>query len=284
MKKLTFLTFALVGFLLMTSCKKDPVAPTISVFEGYEGSTCVTENAQVFSGDEIHVGFTGTGEKLTKIEVTVSQNGTVLDFHQHQWESPTSNFEFVCDFTIEAIGTVTITGTVTDAVGQTASKSFNIFYVEKPKPNAKFLGDYDGTALLNGTLIIEIPGMEPIQQEFTNQEYPVYVGIGEGENDNEVVAECHVNDRVFTATGIVDGDKITANDLHETITLNYEYNGMTLSPEIDVIYSLTATLEGDVLTFEGNYEGNGDISVFLFTGTISLDGIIGGSLNKLPPI
>ena len=282
MKKLSFLLIALVGLMLQAGCKKDPVTPPPPTIDIYEGEGCVTENAQVYSGDEIYVGFMGTGENLTQIEIVLSQNGTILASHLHSWESPTNNFNITQNFAINTSGTVTVTGTVTDAVGQTAAKSFNIIYCEKPI--AKFLGDYDGTALMNGTLIIEIPGMEPIQQEFTNQEYPVHVGIVEGENDNEVVAECHVNDRVFTATGTVDGDKIIANDIHETITLNYEYNGMTLSPEINIVYNLTATLDGNVMTFEGTYEGSGDITILIFTGTISLDGTFGGSLNKMGPI
>lgn len=282
MKKLSTLSFFLVGFMMITGCKKAPVVPPPPTIDIYEGEGCVTENAQIYSGDEILVGFTGTGENLTQIEIALSQNGTILVSYLNSWESPTNNFTITKNFAISTSGTVTVTGTVTDAVGQTAAKSFNIVYYEKP--NAKFLGDYDGKVLMNGTLIIEIPGMEPIQQEFTDQEYQVYVGIGEGENDNEVVAECHVNNRVFTATGIVDGDRIITNDMHETITLNYEYNGMTLSPEIDIVYSLSATLEGDVMTFEGTYEGNGDFTILFFTGTINLDGTFGGNLNKMGPI
>ncbi len=280
MKKLHYLSLALVGFVLMTGCKKDPVAPTIDIYEGDEGEACITENAQVFSGDEITVGFMGTGEKLSKIDIVLSQDGTPLDSFSHSWENPSNDFTITAHFTVEAVGTVTVTGTVTDAVGQTALKRFDIFYDERPKPDTDFTGEYDGTALVNGNLVAEIPGMDPIQQEYS-REYEVHVFITEGENDNEVTAECHVNDRVFTATGTVEGNTVTVNDLHDTFTFDYEYNGMTFSPEINVIYSLTATLDGDVLTFEGTYEGSGDITVIFITGTVNLDGTFNGSLDKM---
>ena len=122
MKKSTLFLACCIGLMLFASCKKDPVAPTISVITdtGY-----VTENAQIFSGDNIKVGFNATGEKLTKIEITLTQNGTVINSSQATIENLTS-YSYTAAFTVEATGTVTVTGTVTDANGLTASKNFNI--------------------------------------------------------------------------------------------------------------------------------------------------------------
>ena len=88
MKKTTLFLACCIGLMLFASCKKDPVAPTISIFEGSEGEVCVTENAHVYSGDEITVGFMGQGEKLTKVVVVVSQDGTTLDSYSKNWENP----------------------------------------------------------------------------------------------------------------------------------------------------------------------------------------------------
>ena len=59
MKKSTLFIACCIGLMLFASCKKDPITPTISVITdtGY-----VTENAQLFSGDNIKVGFNATGE------------------------------------------------------------------------------------------------------------------------------------------------------------------------------------------------------------------------------
>lgn len=268
----------LVGLAMLASCKKDPVAPTIEMYAGDEGTTCVTENAQVFSGDQIFVGFKGTGENVSKIDVTVAQNGTVLDAFHHQWNTPTNNFEITCDFTIEASGTVAITGTVTDAAGQTATKSFNIIYNEKP--NAKFLGNYEGNALFTGTMEAAVAGMEPMQQEVTDQEMPVILTISEGETMNEVVAVCKINDQESTATGTVDGDKVNFVLTDVPYTFDYEMNGFTVSPTIIMNLNLTATLVGSQLNLEGTCNGDGEVHILFYNGTIAIDGTIGGSLDK----
>ena len=138
-----------IGLMLFASCKKDPVAPTINIFTDM---SCVTENAQVFSGDSIWVGFTGTGENLTQIQIVISQNGNVLvnhsDIFRMLQNNPVAPFTYIHAFVVEASGTVTVEGTVTDANGLTASKSFNINFEEKP--NAMFIGHYEGNALATG--------------------------------------------------------------------------------------------------------------------------------------
>ena len=72
MKRITLAIVCCIGLMFFASCKKDPIAPTINA---------VTNNAELYSGDEITVGFQATGEKLVQIEVILSQNGTTLTTH-----------------------------------------------------------------------------------------------------------------------------------------------------------------------------------------------------------
>ena len=180
MKKSTFFLACCIGLMFFASCKKDPIAPTINI---YAGEGCVTENAQLYSGDEIMVGFQVTGEKLTNIEVLISQNGIQLASDSESIDAEV--YTYLNKFTIDATGIVNIKGTITDAAGQTATKSFNIVYEEKP--NAKFLGEYQGNVLFNGTMEASVAGMDPIQQEVTDNETPVILSITEGETVDEVV-------------------------------------------------------------------------------------------------
>ena len=283
MKKSTLFLACCIGLMFFASCKKDPVAPTISVFVDEE---CVTENAQLYSGDEFIVGFTATGENLTKIDIVLSQDGAVLinysDDLNGQKNDPVTPYICKHNFIVRTNGTVTVTGTVTDAAGQTASKSFNIHFDEKP--NAKFLGEYQGNALFTGTMEASMAGMEPMQQEVTDRETPTVLFITEGENINEVVITCVVNDQESTATGIVDGDKIIIELTNVPYTFNYDMNGFSISPTMTINLNLTATLVDEQLNLEGTCNGDGEINVFLYNGTITIDGTIGGSLNKLPPI
>lgn len=283
MKKSKYIVACLIGLIFLASCKKDPVAPTISVYVGEE---CVTENAHVYSGDEVLVGFTCTGENLTKIDIVFSQDGTVLasysDDLNGQKNDPVSSYICKHNFVIRTSGTVTVTGTVTDASGQTASKSFNIHYDEKP--NSKFVGDYEGNALFTGTMEASIAGLDPMQEEVTDHETPIILGITEGENINEVVITCRVNDQESTATGIVEGNKIIVELTDVPYTFDYDMNGFSISPTMTMNLNLTATLVDGQLNLDGTCNGDGEIHIFLYNGTITIDGTIGGNLNKLPLI
>ena len=274
MKKSTLFLACCIGLMLLASCKKDPIAPTISVITdtGY-----VTENAQIFSGDNIKVGFNATGEKLTKIEITLTQNGTVINSSQATIENLTS-YSHTAVFTVEATGTVTVTGTVTDANGLTGSKSFNINYNEKP--NAKFIGHYEGNALATGSYQAEVSGLEPVQQEFTDREVPVILDIAAGDDINKIVATCTIDDRTMTALGTVEGDKITFETINDVITFDYDLGIMVIHPEINVTYSIVSTLVDGQLNLEGNCTGNGVMNYGFFSGTINLEATVGGSLNK----
>ena len=61
MKKHVLFLACCIGLMLFASCKKD-IQPTISVATEPE---YVHQDSEVYSGDEIAVGFNVTGEKLT---------------------------------------------------------------------------------------------------------------------------------------------------------------------------------------------------------------------------
>ncbi len=272
MKKNILFIACCIGLMLFASCKKDPIAPTIRL---YDGEVCVPENAQVFSGDPIVVGFKATGEKLTKIEVSITQNNIVLAQDAKAIDAA-EVYTYVKDFTIDASGIVTITGTVTDAAGQTATKSFDIVYNEKP--NAKFLGIYQGKAYFTGTMEASIAGMEPMHQDVTDQEMPITLTVTEGVSMNEVI--CKINDQEETAVGTVEGDKLSIVLTDIPYTFDYDMNGFSISPTLIMNLNLTATLAEGQLTLEGTCNGDGEVNVFIYTGTMAIDGNISGTLDK----
>lgn len=274
MKKSTLFLACCIGLMLFASCKKDPVAPTISIITdaGY-----VTENAQFFSGDNIKVGFNATGEKLTKIEITLTQNGTVINSSQATIENQTS-FSHTAAFTVEATGTVTVTGTVTDANGLTASKNFDIHFNEKP--NAKFIGHYEGDALFTGIMKAEVTGLDPVEQEVTDRAVPVILELRDGETMTEVIGNCKINDQDMELKGTVEGNKVTFEAVNTTVSYNYEMNGFNIPLEMNVTYAVAGTLDNKTLTLNGNCNGEGEIHLLIYNGTTSIDGTISGSLEK----
>lgn len=280
MKKTSLFLACCIGLLLFASCKKDPIAPTINLLAD---AGCVTENAQVYSGDEVLVAFTCTGENLTQIEIVISQDGTILASHSgnfsDQKTDPVPPYVYKHAFTIEATGSVTIKGTVTDVYGQTASASFNINYEEKPC--AKFIGRYEGNALATGTLHVNINGMDPTDPDFTDYEIPLVLELEAGENPNEVIGTCTFEDRTVDCRGTVEGDVVTFEALNDAFTFNYNLGSLTVSPQLNVTYNIKGTLTDNHLMLDGTCTGNGTINLLLvYNGTVEMDATVGGSLTK----
>ena len=262
-----------IGLMLLASCKKN-TAPTLSVFNGVGYAT---EGTALYSGDEITVGFVATGENLTKMEVSFSQDGTILIYHSEDIEKQ-ANYNFSHIFTVAAVGNVTITGTVTDAVGQTAVCSFNIFCEEKP--NTKFLGHYEGNALTTGWIKTEISNVPPMDEEFTDRDVPVTLELAEGENMYEVVGICKINNEEMTCTGTVDGNTVTFEASEESFSYTLGLGDYTLKPEIKMTYNICGTLTNGKLMLNGTCSGHGDINAIIFNGTMEMEATIGGFLTK----
>lgn len=272
MRKSTFIVAFCISLMLMASCKKH-IAPTITHFQG-EGY--LTENAQIYANDEVVIGFVATGEALTKLEATITQNGTFIASYPIYIEE-TDSYTGVFRISLDVAGTVTITGTVTDAAGQTASTSFNVICNEKP--NARFLGHYEGNAIATGSMQAEIMGMEPFQDEFSDREVPVILDITAGEGLYEVIGTCTMDDRTLTGKGTVEGNVVTFEAVNDTFTFNFDPgNGFNLSPELNMSYTIKGTLTTDgKLAIDGSCQGEGNI---MMLGTIKIDATFVGSLNK----
>ena len=272
MKKSTLFMACCIGLMLFASCKKD-VQPTISIATG---TNYVTQNSQVFSGDLITVGFSLAGENLTKIEMNAIQNGTVL-YNNVQNIDNVATYLYAHSFNIDAVGTVTITGVVTDAKGHSATSSFDILCYEKP--NAKFVGHYEGDILITGSYEANVSGMDPIAGDLDNTPLPAVVDIAAGDGMNEVTATITLNEQSNTVNGTVDGNKVVFEAVNSTFNYTYQYQGFPISIPLTMTYTINGTLngEGEQLDLDGACNGEGNILAF---GTFSMEGTLGGSLNK----
>ena len=277
MKKTTLFLACCIGLMFFASCKKEPVtpvtpAPTITVLTGNEYAG---QGTQMYAGDQITVGFSTNGENLTKIDMNASQNGAVIYTNTVSIDN-VSSYLYAHSFNINAIGTVTITGIVTDAEGRTATASFDIICNEKP--NAKFLGHYEGDILITGTADIEITNMEPMHEDLTNEPFPVVVDIEEDvSGSDKVVANITINGQTNQVNGTVTDNKVVFEAINDTFTYTYNYQGFPISIPIEMAYSINGTLNGNQLDLDGDCNGQGNI---LSLGTFTLVGTIGGSLNK----
>lgn len=265
MKKSKLFIACFIGIVLMASCKKTPVAPTISVVNG-EGY--LTENAQIYANEETQLGFTVAGEKLVELEVKVTKDG-VLDSHYTESIDEQPSYTSTKSICFVNPGTLTVTATVTDAAGQTATASFSFYCVEKP--NAKFIGRYEGDFLVSGNFIINSETMD-----LENEPFATVVDITEGESDDEVVADITLNSQTNSVKGKVEGNKVVFEAINDTFTFTYQYQGFPISFPINMTYTITGTLDGEQLDIDGTCTGNGTF----FNSSIEMNGTIGGSLTK----
>ena len=267
-----------IGLMLFASCKKQ-VTPTITLFQG---ENYITENAQVYVNDDLLIGFTLTGEKLVSLETTLTQNGTFICTYPISLDEQSSYNESF-HFSIPVTGVITITAIVKDAAGQSATKSFNVTSLERP--NAKFIGHYEGNILISGTADINISNMEPMHENLQNQPLPAVIDIEEDVSGiDKVVANITINGQTNHVFGTVEGDKVVFEAINDTFTYTYQYQGFSIPIPLNMTYSINATLNGDTqLDLEGDCDGEGEINLAFFniTGTFALDGTIGGSLNKI---
>jgi hypothetical protein len=277
MKKSTLFMACCIGLLLLAGCKKK-VAPTITVFQG-EGY--LTENAQVYANENVKLGFVATGEKLVELETIITKDGILISRSTESIEGQPSSYTSSTNISFIDTGTMTVMATVTDANGLTASTSYNFDCIEKPYE--KFLGNYEGNALFSGNMEVNMDGVDPMQQEVTEHEVPVSVVISGGPAVDEVIILLQMDNQEMELAGKVDGNMITCEADHVSYSFNYDLGGgFNVTPEMDVSYIVKATLEGNQLMIDGTCTGSGEVHVLFYNGTISVDGIIGGSLNKLP--
>ena len=277
MKKSTLFMACCIGLLLLAGCKKK-VAPTITVFQG-EGY--LTENAQVYANENVKLGFVATGEKLVELETIITKDGILISRSTESIEGQPSSYTSSTNISFIDTGTMTVMATVTDANGLTASTSYNFDCIEKPYE--KFLGNYEGNALFSGNMEVNMDGVDPMQQEVTEHEVPVSVVISGGPAVDEVIILLQMDNQEMELAGKVDGNMITCEADHVSYSFNYDLGGgFNVTPEMDVSYIVKATLDGNQLMIDGTCIGSGEVHVLFYNGTISIDGIMGGSLNKLP--
>lgn len=274
MKKSILFLACCIGLMFFASCKKE-VQPTITVVAG---SGYVGPNSAVYSGDPITVGFDVTGENLIQVMLTAEQNGASLFTHSETIDNAAA-YSYTKTFTVDATGVVTIRGTVTDAKGNTAIKSFDVNFNEKP--NAKFVGHYEGDILVSGDVNIIVNNMEPMDQVLDNEPVPTVIDIVAGDGIDEVIASITINGQTNTVNGTVNGNRVIFEAIDDTFAFHYNYQGIDIPIPLNMTYTVNGTLNGDQLNIDGTCKGDGTISLFIYSGTFELDGTIGGSLNKM---
>lgn len=146
---------------------------------------------------------------------------------------------------------------------------------KKEKPYEKFIGNYNGSALVKGTLSIGSGGTSLTQD--IEQTFPMLISLSAGDADNKLVLTYapEGQEETFTATGTITDDKVVFDPIH----IIYEIEG---SP-VDLTINMNGALAGSIFAMDGTFNGSGNLNIagqpipipFTVTGTVN------ANLNKL---
>lgn len=140
----------------------------------------------------------------------------------------------------------------------------------KEKPYEKFVGDYEGSGLINGTMTVLT-----FEQEFNDVAIPMKINLAPGDADNKVILT-YINDELeetYTATGT-----ITNNDVDfDPVTINSVVESYIVNATLD----MTGSLAGTALTLNGTVKGGGTYTDGGLTLPYTIEGTVAGTVNKI---
>lgn len=140
----------------------------------------------------------------------------------------------------------------------------------KEKPNEKFIGDWYGDGIVNGTMTMTVIGQEFVQ-EFNNIEIPMDINLSAGEAKNEVVLtytdeEMH---ETYTSKGIVKDNDVD----FDPIDVNMTVEGTTVTATLDLKATLSSNEEvlalNGTVSGQGNYAEGGNSIPYTANGTVT---------------
>lgn len=259
MKKLSFVLMALVGFVLLTGCKKDPTPeptpepsyadPTLVLATGAD---CVAEGDEIFAGTYFGIGLTGTGETIAKLVVTFKAGEEVVYENTKEYEGETI-VQYTNILSLNSIGDITMTAVLTDTQGKTATVTLH-FKVVAPIVTSDFAGTYSGPAVLNGTA--EVQGMASYTLPADTSTLTVQITpIEEGNYEGRFV----YIDEEYVTTGTLQGDMLVFEPFDREIVIQDAFN-----------LNLTLTFNIEAKKIEDRLNVS---SIVTGTGTLSLTGM-----------
>lgn len=267
MKKLSFALFALVGFLLMTGCKKETVNPTLTLLTG-EGY--LSEGTETMVGEPFKVGLKCEADQLTALNIIFMKGEAFATEDTKNWDNA-STATYERSFIIMYDGDITMTATLFDTHGKTATITVNFKSLPQPEPEPEpepepnpepepttFDGLYDGFTKIEGnisTLGINYP---------VNDSSVVEMSINVLE-DNQVKGVYSYQGTDYDLTGSIQGDTIVF-DPFALVIVNSDM-------QLNATISLAGVLDEDVLSLEGNisdciFNYNGMMIPVMFIGEI----------------
>ena len=140
---------------------------------------------------------------------------------------------------------------------------------KKEKPYEKFIGSYNGSALVEGTISYSI-GSTSLSNDI-KQTLPMAIDLSAGDSDNRLVLTYtpEGQNEIYTATGTINEDKVTFDPVVVKETIE--------GKDVNLTLNMNGTIVGTVFSLKGDFSGNGNINIleqplpfpFTVTGTVT---------------
>ena len=276
MKKLPFVLMTLVGFILLTGCKKDPTPeptptyadPTLTLTTSSTGM--VGEGDEIVAGTAFAVAFTGTGETVAKLEITIKADDEVVFEDTKEYDNETI-IQYAEVLTLNTIGDITMTAVLTDTQGKTATVTVHFKIIASSTTGIE--GTYSGPAVLNG--VAEVQGLASytmpadtsmLTVTITHIEADRYEGRFVYENEEHVT------------TGILRGDELDFEPFDREIEVLQEAFNLNLT----LTFNFEAKCIEDLLNVHAVVTGTGNIVIpgMPIAMPCSFNGDVSGNLEK----
>jgi len=263
MKKLSFLSLVLIGFILMTGCKKEVLPPTLTL----SSEPSITEGMEVEAGTDIKFNFDCKGENLSSLLITITgENGEEIIYNLLELNGVASVTKTE-ECTFSYVGQLTLEATLR-ANGKTATVTLHFTSVAPPQPDPDpdptIDGFYSGFLKIDGTvsaLTLSYPVNDSTQAEMTITTL----------EDNQVTAVFVYQGTSFDITGSYEDNSI----VFDPFPLEINNSDVQLTATIQ----LNGTLDENVLSLEGNLS-DCKLNYAGMQIPVVFDGEIGGVLNK----
>jgi len=145
---------------------------------------------------------------------------------------------------------------------------------KKEKANEKFIGNYKGECVIEGTVSFENP-LSPGQYvvETIKEDSPMEVSISAGAADNKVVMRMKADDfdDTYTVVGTVDGGMIAFEEFSIENVEGYNFTAAIV---------MAGALTGNLLTLTGPFAGEGALTIEGHSFPFSTEGDMTCVLNK----
>lgn len=277
MKKIALLFACFIGVLFFVGCEGqnlDDVIAQKPAIAFLSGDGYCSQDGNYYVGTELQFKVQATPNSNSEAPL-LGFNFSIADVGGHTLVDTSMTVEadtllFTSSFQTEKEGVYIVTATVTDTAGKINAAELTISMIN---PESDKIADYIGYVSIVGDVVFDSANIQ--DQHVAQDSILTQITLNHGSEENEVVAVVGIEGTPYPVSCIQEGNTISFESFHITRTLP------GANVELDMVISMTGTLDGDQLAIEGPVTGTGDLNLFIMVIHADMNGHIEGVLQKV---